>query len=126
MSVIYAKGNEEVTNSDHTNVCFTINGSLKILPRHFHCSNFKMTFDKNLMKKSYHFLTSSKFYYVAKFCVSSSMITKNTLWIIPKICGKKICLLSTCELKIYEIINFCNSRICVNCCFKITNQSYIS
>ena len=42
----------------------TINDPLKILPchfRYFHCSNFKMIFDQKFMKKSYHFLTSSKF-----------------------------------------------------------------
>ena len=58
MSVICAKGNKAVTYSGHTNVYFTINGPLKMLPRHFryfHCSNFKMTFDKTISSMSQNF-----------------------------------------------------------------------
>ena len=58
---MHQAGNESKTNSGYTNVCFTINGQLKMLPchfRYFHCSNFKMTFEKHFMKM---FLTSSKF-----------------------------------------------------------------
>ena len=54
MSVTCAKGNEAVTNQACTIFYFTKNGQLKILPRHcryFHCSNFKMTFDKNFFEK---------------------------------------------------------------------------
>ena len=29
--------------------------------RYFHCFNFKVTFDKNFLKKYYHFLTPIKF-----------------------------------------------------------------
>ena len=64
MCVICSNGNEVVANSGYTNVCFSINSLLKMLPRHFlyfHCSNLIMTFDKDFMKKSYHFLTSSRF-----------------------------------------------------------------
>ena len=52
--MICAKGDEAVTNSGYRNVYFTINGPLKMLPRHFwyfHCSNFKMTFDQKKIEK---------------------------------------------------------------------------
>ena len=100
MSVICAKGNEAVTNSGYTNVYLTINGPLKMLPRHFrhfHCSNFKMTFDKNFFKKSYHFLTSSKFLLSENFIFWQPLVVKR-LPKIPKICKKEFCLLSICKL----------------------------
>ena len=57
MSVIYAKCNKTVVSSGYADVCYMINGPLKMVPRHFcyfHCSNdnFNMTFDrKNFVKK---------------------------------------------------------------------------
>ena len=64
MCVICAKGNEVVANSCYTNICFTINVPLRMLPRHFwyfHCFNFKFDFRQKIYAKNCHFLTSSKF-----------------------------------------------------------------
>ena len=71
---MYGKANEAVTNSGYTNICFTINGPLKMLPLHFRYCHFfkcKMTFDKNFMKKLPCFYEKAaiellpSFYYVA-------------------------------------------------------------
>ena len=116
MSVICAKGYEELANSGYPNICFTINSLLKILPRHFryfHCYNFKMTFDKDFLKKSRHFLTSSKFLLCHKLLRSGDrgrlMITGNTFQTIPEVCKKLFFGLFTIfNLYIYEIFNFCS------------------
>ena len=80
-------------------LCFTINSSLKILPchfRYFHCSSFKMTFEKNLSKRL-PFWTFSKFLICGKILHSANRLQLNvygnTPWIIPEIC-QKCCFLS--------------------------------
>ena len=74
--VICAKSNEAVENSGYANVCFTINSLLKMLPLHFqyfYCSNFKMIFGKNFMRKAtiFNFFQISnmtaKFYFLVIF-----------------------------------------------------------
>ena len=70
--VICVKYNEAVTNSCYKNVCITINDPLKFLLHHFlyfYCSNFKMTFDKNIMTNAAIFKFLPNFYYVTKFYV---------------------------------------------------------
>ena len=135
MSVIYAKGNEAVTNSGQTDVCLAIDGSLKILPRHFrhfHCSNFRMTFDKNFVKKSYHFLTSSKFLLYRKNLHSGNRQQLNDYPKYhlnnPQNLPKNVFFVSfiyvNCRYLKYLIFEV--SRICANCRFDIANQSYIS
>ena len=111
MCVICAKGKEAVANSGYTNFCFMINDPLKMLPfhfRYFQCSNFKITFDKNIYEKSYHCLTSSKFLLLSlKILFSGNRWQKIVVpWMITKICKKIFCLLSMSKLKAYEIFNF--------------------
>ena len=88
---------------------FMINGPLKMPPsRYFHCSNFKMTFDKTFMKKSCHFLTPSK---------------SAVKWIITENCKKKKHVHSIFKLE--DILLFAASRICTNGYFIVTSQRYI-
>ena len=133
MCVICAKDKEVVANSGYTNICFTINGFLKIVPshfRHFHCFNFKMTFDKHFMKKLPFF----------NFIQISTMPQNYAFWEhlaikwIPKMPFEQFTefaknvffiwiLHVTCRYLRYLI--FAVSKICANCCFMISNPSYI-
>ena len=64
MCVICAKCNEAVANSGYTNICFMTNSPLKRVLHHFryfYSSTFKITFDRDFMKKSCHFLISKNF-----------------------------------------------------------------
>ena len=71
--VIYAKGNEALVNSDYARVCFTISNLLRMLPRCFlcfHCSNFKIFFDRKIFeKKLLFFYLLPNFYFLAKYYV---------------------------------------------------------
>ena len=72
--------------------------SAKNVPHHFryfHCFNFQMTFDKNLMKKATIFLFLRDFYYVAKSYILLTVGSKiAVLRIITEIFKKVIfCLL---------------------------------
>ena len=135
MSVICTKCIEAGTKSGYTNVCFTINSPLKMLPRHFwyfSCSSFKMTFDKNFMEKATIFLTSSKFLLrhkilgsgnrwqfndYSKYPLNNSQDLQKTAFFVCRV-------YVNCRYYKYSI--FAISRICSNCCFKATDQSDIS
>ena len=119
------ESNEEVTESDYSNVCFTINSPLKVLPLHFwyfHCSTFKMTFYKNFMKTA-----------TLPFCNPFQNLRSGNRWQFndyqkctlnnsQNLQKMFLCLSSTYKLR-YLI--FAGSRISANCCFMVTNQSYI-
>ena len=89
MPVISAKVHKAVTNPGCTKVCFMLNGLLKIQTSHFryfHCSNFKITFEGSFIEKSCHFELLPDLYYVAKYDVLLTVVSKMVvLWIITKI-----------------------------------------
>ena len=81
-----------------------------------------MAFDKNFMKKSCHFLTSSTILLCCKTLCSGNRLQENggplnkyqnlqlkkkkkKFYVAKK---KKKCLLSISKLKMYEIFNFCS------------------
>ena len=128
----YAQYAPKTTKQWQIQVTLTFNTSLKMLFchfRHFHCSNFKMTFDKNYFKKSYHFLHPSKFLLCCKILISRNRWQVNDYRKYPLNNSQNLhtqnCLLSICGLQIHEIFNFwiCVSKICANCCIKITSHS---
>ena len=116
MSVICAKGNRTVTSSGYTNVCFTIISPLKMPPYHFcyfHCSNFKISFDKNFEKK----LSSFNFFQISTISQNFAFWHLLAAKWLPKIHN---------SWNLQKYVIFAVSKIWTNCCFKITNQSCIS
>ena len=111
------------------------NVPLKIPPchfRYFHCPSFKTTFEKDFIRKTYPFLVSSRFIYVAENYVLVTVgSTIALLWIATKICEEShFCLFSLSKLKACEIwfiyLIFAFSKICANGYFMVINQSYIN
>ena len=62
MSVICAKGNEVVKNTGYTNV-YDKRPAENCTSSVFSLFQYKMTFDKDFLKKGYHFLTSTNFFF---------------------------------------------------------------
>ena len=98
MSKVCQKGNKAVTNWGYENLCFTINGLLKMLIHrfwYFHFSNFNMTIVKHFLKNNY--FPMQIFGLLCHKILDSKMVVLlifNKIWKITVVCGSESLIFS--------------------------------